>query len=126
VHPTGRHQTKIKPAISVTLSALGEQNSFIERLPSAASSAQLCAGLRVVGEMDRGNLIGKGGTADAGHADPEAQIRKMCGAMVEQRPRDGCDKNESAPQQFVHLVGCRDTDASRAPWVRPRPASPKS
>jgi hypothetical protein len=29
--------------------------------------------------------------------------------------------NESAPQKFVHLVGCRDAKARPEPWVRPRP-----
>jgi hypothetical protein len=33
--------------------------------------------------------------------------------------------NESAPQKFVRLVGCRDTNARPEPWVRPRPAPAK-
>jgi hypothetical protein len=34
--------------------------------------------------------------------------------------------NQSAPQKFVHLVGCREPNARPAPWVRPRatPAKP--
>jgi hypothetical protein len=33
--------------------------------------------------------------------------------------------NQSAPQKFVHLVGCRDPQARPAPWVRPRAAPAK-
>jgi hypothetical protein len=33
--------------------------------------------------------------------------------------------NQSAPQKFVHLVGCRDPKARPAPWVRPRAAPTK-
>jgi hypothetical protein len=33
--------------------------------------------------------------------------------------------NESAPQKFVQLVGCRDPKARLEPWVRPRPAPAK-
>ena len=29
--------------------------------------------------------------------------------------------NQSAPQKFVQLVGCRDPKARPEPWVRPRP-----
>jgi hypothetical protein len=29
--------------------------------------------------------------------------------------------NESAPQKFVQLVGCRDPKARSEPWVRPLP-----
>jgi hypothetical protein len=46
--------------------------------------------------------------------------------MAEQRRQDGCDGNESAPQQFVHLIGFRDPDARRVQGTRPRPPSPKS
>ena len=49
---------------------------------------------------------------------------KICGAMSQQR----CDSgrgNESAPQKFVQLVGCRDSSARPEPWVRPRPAPVK-
>jgi hypothetical protein len=69
--------------------------------------------------------MGNGSTADVGSlANPKTE--KICGAMVEQRRHDGCDDNESAPQQFVHLVGCRDRNTRRAPSVHPRQPSPKS
>jgi hypothetical protein len=48
--------------------------------------------------------------------------RRICGAMSQQCGDNG---NASAPQKFVHLVGCRDPKARLEPWVRPRPASLK-
>jgi hypothetical protein len=33
--------------------------------------------------------------------------------------------NESAPQKFVQLVGCRDPKARSEPWVRPLPSPAK-
>ena len=61
-------------------------------------------------------------TIDVGdRARPKADARKLCGAMAEQRQADGRNENESAPQKFVHLVGYRDPNAPRKPWVRPRP-----
>jgi len=48
----------------------------------------------------------------------------ICGAMSQQHG-DGGHGNVSAPQKFVHLVGCRDPNARAGPWVRPRPAPPK-
>ena len=44
---------------------------------------------------------------------------KICGAMSQQRGDSG---NQSAPQKFVQLVGCRDPKARPVPWVRPPPA----
>jgi hypothetical protein len=44
---------------------------------------------------------------------------KICGAMSQQRGDSG---NQSAPQKFVQLVGCRDPNARPEPWVRPTPA----
>jgi len=41
----------------------------------------------------------------------------VCAAMSEQHGDGG---NLSAPQKFVHLVGCRDPNARTEPWVRPR------
>ena len=43
---------------------------------------------------------------------------KICGAMSQQRGDSG---NQSAPQKFVQLVGCRDPKARPEPWVRPAP-----
>lgn len=67
------------------------------------------------------------GTIDVGSssAKPSADSAKICGAMAEQRRADGRDENESAPQKFVHLIGCRDPNAGKAPWVRPRPIPSK-
>jgi hypothetical protein len=48
----------------------------------------------------------------------------ICGAMSLQRGDSGRG-NESAPQKFVQLVGCRDPKARLEPWVRPRPAPVK-
>ena len=73
-----------------------------------------------------------GGIADVGHdINPSTDTRNLCGAMAEQRRPDGRNENESVPQQFVHLVGCRDPDTRKAlypntPQVRPGPAPPKS
>jgi hypothetical protein len=67
-----------------------------------------------MGAIDIGNTI-----------KPKAEATKNCGAMAEQRRTDGRSENVSAPQKFVHLIGCRDPNARRATWVRPRPISPK-
>jgi hypothetical protein len=60
----------------------------------------------------------------AGDAEPgignqnplKTERPKICGAMSQQR---GISGNESAPQKFVHLVGCRDPKARPEPWVLP-------
>jgi len=44
---------------------------------------------------------------------------RVCGAMAQQCGDSGRG-NESAPQKFVRLVGCRDTSARPETWVRPR------
>jgi hypothetical protein len=51
-------------------------------------------------------------------------LPKICGAMTQQST-DGRHGNESAPQKFVHLVGCRDPQARPETWVRPRRAPVK-
>jgi hypothetical protein len=33
--------------------------------------------------------------------------------------------NQSTPQKFVQLVGCRDSKAPPKPWIRPRPSPQK-
>jgi hypothetical protein len=43
----------------------------------------------------------------------------VCGAMSEQRG-DGGRGTESAPQEFLQLVGWRDSKIRPDPWVRPR------
>jgi hypothetical protein len=61
-------------------------------------------------------------TTDIGsNIQPKADGARICGAMAQQRCPDGRSENESAPQKFVHLVGCRDPNARRMPWPRPRP-----
>jgi hypothetical protein len=69
--------------------------------------------------------MGNGTTADVGHLANPGTDAKICGAMTEQRRPDGYNENESVPQQFVHLVGCRDPNMRRAPWAQPQPASRK-
>ena len=44
---------------------------------------------------------------------------KICGAMLQQCGDSGRG-NESVPQKFVQLVGCRDPNVRPEPWVRPR------
>jgi hypothetical protein len=53
-----------------------------------------------------------------------SKTKKICGAMSQQRGDSGRG-NESAPQEFVQLVGYRDPKARPEPWVRPRPAPMK-
>ena len=53
---------------------------------------------------------------------PKPARPKICGAMSQQRSDSG---NESAPQKFVQLVGCRDPKARQAPEERPRSAPKK-
>jgi hypothetical protein len=53
--------------------------------------------------------------------DPSNPVKRppprISGAMSQQ----SCDSgNQSAPQKFVRLVGCRDSTARPEPWVRPR------
>jgi hypothetical protein len=52
------------------------------------------------------------------------KTERICGAMSQQSGDSGRG-NESAPQKFVQLVGCRDPKARSEPWVRPRPAPGK-
>ena len=49
---------------------------------------------------------------------PKRTERPICGAMSQQYG-DSHRGNESAPQKFVQLVGCRDPKARSEPWVRP-------
>jgi hypothetical protein len=75
-------------------------------------------------------IIGRSGRADGASdrrgGEPQNPAKptqpKICGAMSQQR----CDSgNYSAPQKFVHLVGCRDPKARPAPSNRPRSAPKK-
>ena len=68
--------------------------------------------------------MGNGGTVDIGnHINSKTDAPRICGAMAEQRRHDGRDGNESVPQQFVHLVGCRDPNARRPQPTHPPPAN---
>ena len=49
----------------------------------------------------------------------KTELPKICGAMSQQCGDSG---NQSAPQKFVQLVGCRDPKVRPQPWVRPAPA----
>jgi hypothetical protein len=68
----------------------------------------------------------------SGSIDPDLRINngspprpdKVCGAMSEQHG-DGGHGHISAPQKFVHLIGCLDPKARTAAGVRPRPMPPK-
>ena len=52
------------------------------------------------------------------------QRPSICGAMTQQCGDSGRG-TESAPQKFVHLVGCRDPNARPETRVRQRPAPVK-
>jgi hypothetical protein len=56
--------------------------------------------------------------------NPLKTERPICGAMSQQYG-DSDRGNESAPQKFVQLVGCRDPKARSEPWVRPLPSPAK-
>jgi hypothetical protein len=66
------------------------------------------------------NLMGDGNIDIRSNFKPDAHGAQICGAMAEQRRPDGSNANESTPQQFVHLIGCRDPNASRASRVNSR------
>jgi hypothetical protein len=61
-----------------------------------------------------------------GSAAPNTDGKQICGAMAEQAGVSGHHDTESAPQKFLHLVGYRDPNARKEPWVRPRPSARKS
>jgi hypothetical protein len=66
-------------------------------------------------------LAGSDGSSEPridGQNPPNTARRGMCGAMSEQRGDSGRG-NESAPQEFVRLVGYRDPKTRPEPWVRP-------
>ncbi len=47
----------------------------------------------------------------------QTETIRICGAMSLQGGDSGRG-NESVPQKFVHLVGCRDPKVRLEPWVR--------
>lgn len=58
------------------------------------------------------------------YAKPKADGMGICGTMAQQPRADGLDEHQSTPQKLVHLVGYRDPDARRIPWVRPTAPKP--
>jgi len=50
---------------------------------------------------------GEPAAANGGNNRPKIEQGKTCGAMCEQHGYG----NESAPQKFIHLIGCRDPSA---------------
>ena len=70
-------------------------------------------------------LVGSGGSSEP-RIDKTLQTEtiRICGAMSQQRGDSGRG-NESVPQKFVHLVGCRDPKARPEPWVHPHPIPTK-
>jgi len=79
---------------------------------------------RKPGEPITGRLSGSDGASEPAIDSLAAQRPRICGAMSQQRGDSG-RSNDSAPQKFVQLVGCRDPKARLEPWVRPRPAPVK-
>ena len=87
--------------------------------------------LRVVIQQQRILVVGNG-NIDVGNKTPtrkpgqpridgsnplKTERPRIPAAMAQQCGDIG---NQSAPQKFVHLVGCRDPKARPAPWARPR------
>jgi hypothetical protein len=70
------------------------------------------------------NLVGSDGSSELRIDNPSNMERvRICGAMSQQYGGSGRG-NESVPQKFVQLVGCRDPKAKAAKikaeaWVRP-------
>ena len=77
--------------------------------------------IRKPGLLSTKRLAGANGLA-ARRADKEKREKterpKICGAMSQQRGDSG---NQSAPQKFVRLVGCRVPKARPERTIRPRP-----
>jgi hypothetical protein len=84
-------------------------------------SRQLCAGLRVSRRILRENVMGVIDIDIGGTIEPKTGGSRICRAMAQQRQPDGRNENGPTPQEFVHLVGCRDPNARRTTWVPPRP-----
>jgi hypothetical protein len=82
------------------------------------------------GNIDAGNKAGNrrsGLPAVEGLAktdSPSAPRPRICRAMLQQCADSGRG-NQSAPQKFVQLVGCRDLKAGPQPEGRTRPAPVK-
>jgi hypothetical protein len=78
------------------------------------------------------NLAGSDGSSELRidlQNPPKTERVRVCGAMSQQHGDSGRG-NESVPQKFVQLVGCRDPKAKdpkvkAEPWARPHPAQVK-
>jgi hypothetical protein len=45
--------------------------------------------------------------------------------MAQQHGVGGRHETKSVPQKFLHLVGYRDPNAGKTPWIPPRPTPKK-
>jgi hypothetical protein len=80
--------------------------------------------LRVGWHLTGENTVGNS-TIDVGQSRPKTDGSKICGAMAQQHGSGSHHENESVPQKFVHLVGCRDPNARKQSGLRPRPKPEK-
>lgn len=74
------------------------------------------------------NLAGSSGSSGPQIGETSSRNRerpRICVAMTQQC-RDSGRGNQSSPQKFLQLVGCRDPNARPAASVRPRPAPGKA
>ena len=71
-------------------------------------------------------MVGNNTIDVGGQTKPSSDGSKICGAMAQQHGASGRHETESVPQQFLHLVGYRDPNACKAPWIPPRPTPEKS
>jgi hypothetical protein len=62
------------------------------------------------------NSPGENGTGFEDENHPKIEQGKTCGAMSEQHGQ----RNESSPQKFIHLIGCRDPRARTRTRTHPR------
>jgi hypothetical protein len=68
-----------------------------------------------------GDLAQTDGCPELRIDEPNPKERsRICAAMTQQSFDSGRG-NQSAPQKFVHLVGCRDPKARPGSWARTRP-----
>src|ERR1700736_458589 len=100
-------------------------------MSSCALSSNFNKGFPVVGNgnIDVGNKTPTRKPGAAGQrTDRQNPVKteglKICGAMSQQRGDSGRG-NESAPQKFVQLVGCRDSKARPETAARLRPVPAK-
>jgi hypothetical protein len=52
--------------------------------------------------------------------EPNPRMKERACVAMTQQSCDSSRGNQSAPQKFVHLVGCRDPKVRPEPWVRTR------